>query len=191
MVARMPRYGPVAAGTVRHPVCQLAARTGRSQHFPARSGTVRAAEQQTLNLRVRKSSLRAWPSARYVPIVNALASSAGDIPHECTRPGSRPEECADKMRASAQPRTSRRTGPLADLVRGRGFSSVVRPWMGLSRPWLVRGPSPPSVAVRGNDGYTDRAEPRTMSAMRPWTAQHRGLQRPKVTHHGTEKKRPA
>ena len=33
--------------------------------------------------------------------------------------------------------------------------------------------------------------PRFPSAMRPWTPQHDALKRYKVTHHGTEKKRPA
>jgi hypothetical protein len=33
--------------------------------------------------------------------------------------------------------------------------------------------------------------PRIPSAMRPWTPQHNALQRYKVTHDGTEKKRPA
>ena len=33
--------------------------------------------------------------------------------------------------------------------------------------------------------------PRFPSAMRPWTPQHNALQRYKVTHHQTEKKRPA
>ena len=33
--------------------------------------------------------------------------------------------------------------------------------------------------------------PRFPSAMRPWTPQHNALQRYKVTHAGTEKKRPA
>jgi hypothetical protein len=58
----------------------------------------------------------------------------------------------------------------------------------------------PSVAVRGNADGAHRPPQlctptvliaRTPSAMRPWTAQHDGLQRDKVTHGGTETKRPA
>jgi hypothetical protein len=42
------------------------------------------------------------------------------------------------------------------------------------------------------DGYTDRTTGKDPSAyLRPWTAQYDGLQRYKVTHAGTEKKRPA
>jgi hypothetical protein len=50
----------------------------------------------------------------------------------------------------------------------------------------------PSVAVRGKPTVrTDRPGGRTPSAICPWTARHRDLQRDKVTHGGTEKKRPA
>jgi hypothetical protein len=50
----------------------------------------------------------------------------------------------------------------------------------------------PSVAVRGKPTvHTDRPRGRTPSAICPWTPQHRDLQRYKVTHGGTEKKRPA
>jgi hypothetical protein len=56
--------------------------------------------------------------------------------------------------------------------------------------WAPRGPCPwPSVekpTVR-----TDRDGARIPSAMRPWTPRHSGPQRDKMTHHGTEKKRPA
>jgi hypothetical protein len=61
-------------------------------------------------------------------------------------------------------------------------SSVARPW---SRP--------PSVAVRETADGAHRPSwrhPRP-SAIRPWTPQYDGLQRDKMTHHGTEKKRPA
>jgi hypothetical protein len=59
--------------------------------------------------------------------------------------------------------------------------SVVRPW---SRP--------PSVAVRAKP-TVPRTAPRSRfsSAMCPWTPQRSALQRYKVTHTGTEKKRPA
>jgi hypothetical protein len=51
-----------------------------------------------------------------------------------------------------------------------------------ARPW----PSVEKPTVR-----TDRDEAPIPSAMRPWTPRHMGPQRYKVTHHGTEKKRPA
>ena len=50
----------------------------------------------------------------------------------------------------------------------------------------------PSVAVRGNPAGTPTVPAaRTPSAMRPWMPQHSTQQRNKVTHHGTEQKRPA
>jgi hypothetical protein len=69
----------------------------------------------------------------------------------------------------------------------------------------VAGPSPRTLSVarpspRGTLSVAVRAQPtvphtapwpRFPSAMRPWTPQRNGLQRDKVTHHGTEKKRPA
>jgi hypothetical protein len=65
--------------------------------------------------------------------------------------------------------------------RAPRISSVTRPW---SRP--------PSVAVRAKPTVPRTAPwPRFSSAMRPWTPQHHGLQRYKVTHAGTEQKRPA
>jgi hypothetical protein len=51
-----------------------------------------------------------------------------------------------------------------------------------SRPW----PSVKQPTVR-----TDRSSAQIPSAMRPWTPQHNALQRYKVTHDGTVKKRPA
>jgi hypothetical protein len=45
--------------------------------------------------------------------------------------------------------------------------------------------------VRGKPGVTPTArQARTSSAVCPWTTQHDGPQRYKVTRHGTEKKRP-
>src|ERR1022692_4811923 len=66
--------------------------------------------------------------------------------------------------------------------------------LGTARTLSVARPClrPPSVAVRETADGTHRPSwrhPRP-SAMRPWTPQHNGLQRYKVTHAGTEKKRP-
>jgi len=54
--------------------------------------------------------------------------------------------------------------------------------VGAARPW----PSVEKPTVR-----TDRDGAQIPSAMRPWTPRHSGPQRYKMTHHGTEKKRPA
>src|ERR1700733_258279 len=54
------------------------------------------------------------------------------------------------------------------------------------RPAGTRRQRGPSVAVRGKpSGYADRPAGTNPSAMRPWTPQHNGLQRYKVTHAGT------
>jgi hypothetical protein len=53
---------------------------------------------------------------------------------------------------------------------------------GAARPWL---------SVEQPTVHTDRPGGRTPSAICPWTPRHSAPQRDKVTHHGTEKKRPA
>jgi hypothetical protein len=54
------------------------------------------------------------------------------------------------------------------------------------------GDTPPDRAPEPRQAATHTAPwPRFPSAMRPWTPQHDGLQRYKVTHDGTEQKRPA
>ena len=56
----------------------------------------------------------------------------------------------------------------------------------------VKPGTPPERAPEPRQAATHTAPwPRFPSAMRPWTPQHHGLQRDKVTHDGTEKKRPA
>jgi hypothetical protein len=52
--------------------------------------------------------------------------------------------------------------------------------------------TPPEWAPEPRQAATHTAPwPRFPSAMRPWTPQHNALQRYKVTHAGTEQKRPA
>jgi hypothetical protein len=58
---------------------------------------------------------------------------------------------------------------------GKHAASAARPWPSVKQP-----------TVR-----TDRDGARIPSAMRPWTPRHSGPQRYKMTHHGSEKKRPA
>ncbi len=61
-----------------------------------------------------------------------------------------------------------------------------------SRQAGTRDRRDPSVAVRGKPTvHTDRPRGRTPSAICPWTPRHSGPRRYKVTHGGTEKKRPA
>jgi hypothetical protein len=70
----------------------------------------------------------------------------------------------DGMRARAQRRPSSH----------RRAARATRPWPSVKKPTV----------------HTDRPGGRTPSAICPWTPRHRDLQRYKLTHHGTEKKRP-
>lgn len=113
----------------------------------------------------------AWshPSHRFVSGARIIAASVAGLP---VRANSRHRP----IRISAPPRGH--TGMHARLSGSRQAGTRDR-----------RGPS---VAVRGKPTVrTDRPGARIPSAMRPWTPQHRGLQRDKVTQHETQKKRPA
>jgi hypothetical protein len=70
-----------------------------------------------------------------------------------------------------------------------GLKHVLRRAFGIDAGRDRRGPS---VAVRGKPTvHTGRPGGWTPSAICPWTPRHSGLQRYKMTHDGTEKKRPA
>ena len=58
MFARTSRYGAAATGTKRHRLSGIAAQFRTSWRFAALSGTVKLAEQRTLNLREHRSSCR-------------------------------------------------------------------------------------------------------------------------------------
>jgi hypothetical protein len=59
-------------------------------------------------------------------------------------------------------------------------------------PLGTRPASPLSVAVRGKPAVTPTVlAARNPSAVRPWTPQHDGQQRYKVTHDGTEQNGPS
>ena len=77
-------------------------------------------------------------------------------------------------------------------VRMTASSRSTGPYSAHSPVLVHRRDGGPSVAVRGKPAVTPTVPAaRTPSAMRPWTPRHSALQRYKVTHHGTEKKRPA
>jgi len=113
----------------------------------------------------------AWsrPSHRFVSGTRIIAASVAGLP---VRASSRHRP----IRISAPPRGH--TGMHARL--SGACQAGTRGWRG------------PSVAVRGKPTvHTDRPGGRTPSAICPWTPRHSGPQRYKVTHDGTEKKRPA
>jgi hypothetical protein len=178
MFARMSRYAPAACG-IRSPLRdtgnrterQVAVFTGIACH---QLGEKNRTDQRTLNPLVRNSSLMALPPMPYFLITSSLASSAAtfrtDAPDRAPGLGHPWQE----MHAPLSRERQATHGPSQTL-------SVARPC-----------PRPLSVAVRGKPTVTPTVlRARTMSAMRPWTPQFDGLQRDKVTHGGTKKKRPA
>jgi hypothetical protein len=94
--ARMPWYSPVVSGITRHRVCRPAARTGRSQHFPAQSGTTRAAGLCPL------CALATWPMGHHVFLTIPLLPCAA-VPLRCRfgHQGTDQPRCAD-MAASVR-----------------------------------------------------------------------------------------
>jgi hypothetical protein len=113
----------------------------------------------------------AWshPSHRFVSGARIIAASVAGLP----------------VRASSRHRPIRISAP------PRGHTGMHARLSG-SRQAETRGRRGPSVAVRGKPTvHTDRPRGRTPSAICPWTPRHSGPRRYKVTHDGTEKKRPA
>jgi hypothetical protein len=94
----------------------------------------------------------------------SLTSKTATSPHDC--PGREPQ--------------NERAGRRADTGCTPDSAANVK-----ARAPPERAPEPPS------SGYPHRSLAPFPSAMRPWTPQHRGLQRNKVTHDGTEQKPPA
>ena len=86
------------------------------------------------------------------------------------RPPGKRHDLPSRRATNADPRPTQRPH-----AKPEHAAAAARPWPSVKQP-----------TVR-----TDRPGARIPSAMRPWTPQHRGLQRDKVTQHETQKKRPA
>ena len=69
-------------------------------------------------------------------------------------------------------------------------ASVARPWPSVETP-TVRNDRYNCAHRRRKCAHRPSQHHGRPSTMRPWTAPYDDLQRPKVTHHGPEKKRPA
>jgi hypothetical protein len=105
----------------------------------------------------------------------ALAITAPALPRP-PRPREIGRAAGGRREMHAQLRRERQAG----ATGLRGPSSVARPWS-----W------PPSVAVRARPTVSHTAPwPRFPSVMRPWTPQHSGLRRYKLTHDGTNENSP-
>jgi hypothetical protein len=148
----------------------------------ASRATTRTKSRRTAPARQRYP--RPAAQGRVTPPTNARANRARSPTRKVSRsPGPLPQSSAHRL--PGRPRSGktpeppgRHTGMHARLdgaCRARTHS-----WHG------------PSVAVREKSTVTLTARrTRTPSAIRPWTPPHDGPQRYKVTHTGTEKKRPA
>jgi len=147
---------------------------------------------------------------------SSLTSKTATSPHGCPGPSTAPTNSRATRARSARPASvtlSRTAAPVITAPALPGLPCPGEPpgplgWhMGMharlsgtrqaatrrrrGRPWLSVE-SGPSVAVRGKSTVSPTVLcGRTPSAICPWTPQHAALQRPKVTHPGTEKKRPA
>ena len=130
----------------------------------------------------------------------------GDIPHGCTGP-STPSTNARATRARAfAPHSSRSPEPPAwpsahppfparltaeSPGRRTGTRGCTPDSPGHVKPEHAADAARPWPSVKQPMVRTDRLRAPTPSAIRPWTPRHSGPQRYKVTHDGTEKKRPA
>ena len=108
--------------------------------------------------------------------------------HQRNRP-SPPAPARGSVRAVGRAHTGMH--PRLGGARQAGHAaSVARPWPSAES----RRCTPTATTVhtdRRNCAHRPSLQHGSPSAMRPWTAQYDGLQRDKVTHAGTEKKRPA
>jgi hypothetical protein len=115
-----------------------------------------------------------------------------------------PGSSADRSSAAS----SANTGERPNRAQSGSSAAVSEFWHGtgvrqaghaasMARPWPSaesRRCTPTATTVhtdRRNCAHRPSLQRGRPSAMRPWTAQYDGLQRDKVTHAGTEKKRPA
>jgi hypothetical protein len=122
-------------------------------------------EHPTVNARATRAR-SARPATVTISRTTALATSAPAFPGPPRVPGNHP---------GPRPGTRGCTPDSAARVKPGTRAGAARPWPSVKQP-----------TVR-----TDRDGARIPSAIRPWTPRHAAPQRYKMTHHGTEKKRPA
>jgi hypothetical protein len=130
--------------------------------------------------------------------------SSAASPHGCPGPSTPPTNARATRARSARP-SSRSPGPLSqssahlpyqphptrETTWAAGRHTRMHARLSGARQARTHRQRGPSVAVRGKPAVTPTArQARTPSAIRPWTTQHDGLQRDKMTHHGIEKNGP-
>ena len=97
--------------------------------------------------------------------------------------------CPGRVRGAPTTRMKTRPAPPPTSSPGNGISAA-RPWPSVKSRRCH--PTAGTVhADRRNCACRPSLQPGRPSAMRPWTPRHDGPQRDKVTHTGTQKKRPA
>jgi hypothetical protein len=132
------------------------------------------------------------PTVLEIFVIRRAGGRPGVVPGESTAAGHRSRSAGLPGKARGPPggHTGCTPGSAVDLKPGKMRSA--RPVRG--RPWNRRRCAPTATTVhtdRRNCAYRPSLQHGRPSAMRPWTAQYDDLQRSKVTHAGTEKKRPA
>ena len=148
------------------------------------AGGNRAAVPQTLGEKLAHQQgghVRAQMTGAKHPLYNARASLA-----RSARPAS------VTVSRTARPAISAPAFPAARIPGNRAGRRADTCGCTLDSAANVKLGTPPEWAPEPRQAATHTAPwPRFPSAIRPWTPQHNALQRYKVTHAGTEKKRPA
>ncbi len=145
--------------------------------------------------RDRNRDRLAWPPERLwrmlLPNIS-LTSSSASPPHGCPGPSTPPTNARATRARSARPASVTLSRIASSAIRhpGRMYGDALS-----TQPHTSSRNTRPARPVRGcpwkANGSVDRPGGRTPSAICPWTPRHAGPQRYKVTHGGTEKKRPA
>ena len=162
-------------------------RADRDRDRPARSA--RPAMPDTIAEQLAHQQGGVIP-ARVPGTEHPACERAGD-PRPLRPPGHRHALPDPPAQPSAHPPSPAAPPPEITGSRQAGYTGMHARLSG-ARQAGTRGQRGPSVAVRGKPTvHTDRPGGPTPSAICPWTPRHSGLQRYKVTHDGTEKKRPA
>jgi hypothetical protein len=179
---------------------------GRSSGMPgpARSVTsTRTMPSPALTATATVSPAAPEPECRTLLLKISLTSKTATSPLGCPGPSTSPTNQRAARALSARPASvtvSRTASPAISAPPSRPPSSPgIHAGRGADTPgWTPDSagnvkPGPPRErAPEPRQAATHTAPwPRFPSAMRPWTPQHNGLQRYKVTHARTEQKRPA
>jgi hypothetical protein len=209
---------PATSWSPRPPSASRPAGRSSGVPGPARSVTsTRTTPSPAMTATVTVSPGAPEPLCRTLLPKISLTSKTATSPHGCPGPSTSPTNLRAARARSARPasvtlsRTAApaitapalpRPDPPRETGRAAGGRREMHARLRYARQVGTRPPRtlsvarpssrPPSVAVRSKPTVPHTAPwPRFSSAMRSWTPQCNGLQRDKVTHAGTEQKRPA